>query len=124
MRGWENLGIGCLRHAQVFLGFLISRITPQRFIELDDGLGDVALGQIYSAQIVVGNCLLRVRPKCRQVISFRLLQISFRKKPIREAKLSVRIIRLEPENCPKLADVFIIFARCQKESRVSEMRIS
>jgi hypothetical protein len=34
-RGWENFGIGCLRHAQVFLRFLVSRIAPQRFIELE-----------------------------------------------------------------------------------------
>ena len=61
MRGWENLGIGCLRHAQVFLGFLVSRIAPQRFSELDHGLGNLALGQVHSAQIVVGNCEPGVR---------------------------------------------------------------
>ena len=48
-RGWENFGIGCLRHAQVFLRFLVSRIAPQRFVELDHRLRDLALGQIYSS---------------------------------------------------------------------------
>ena len=124
MRGWEKLGISRLRHAQIFLGFLISGIAPKRFIELDHGLGEVALGQVHSAQIIVGNCQFRVRPNCRQVISFRLLQISFRKKSVREAKLSVRILRLEPKNRPKLADIFIIFAYCQKESCVAVVRIS
>src|SRR5437867_2213240 len=33
MRGWEKLGVGGLGNPQVFLGFLIIRITPKRFIE-------------------------------------------------------------------------------------------
>ena len=56
VRGWENLGISRLRHAQVFLRFFVSGIAPQRFIELDDSLGDLALGQVHSAQTIVGNC--------------------------------------------------------------------
>ena len=63
MRGRENLGIGCLRHTQVFLGFLVSGIAPQRFIELDNGLGDLALGEVHSAEIIVGNCQFRDLPE-------------------------------------------------------------
>src|SRR5438094_6050820 len=102
MRGWENLGISRLRHAQVFLGFFVSRVAPQRFVELDHGLGDLALSQVHSAQTIVSNRQLRVRAQRRQVMSFRLLQISIRKKSVCKAKLSVRVIRLESENTPKL----------------------
>ena len=49
MRGWEKFGIGRLGKAQVFLGFLVVRIAPQRFVELDHGLGDLALSQVHSA---------------------------------------------------------------------------
>ena len=87
MGGWEKRGIRRLRQAQVFLGFFVSGIAPQRFSELDHGLRNLALGQVQSAQIVVDNCLLRISPNCRKVISLRLLQISFREKSIREAKL-------------------------------------
>ena len=123
MRGWEKLGISRLRHAQVLFGFLVSGIAPQRFIELDDGLGNLSLGQVHSAQIIVGNCQFRVRPKRRQVMSFRFLQISFRKKSVREAKFSERVIRLESENCAKLADLFFIFTHSHKESCVAVVRI-
>jgi hypothetical protein len=57
-------------------------------------------------------------------MSFCLLQISFRKKFVRQAKLSGRVIRLESENCPKLAHAFVILADCRKESCVAVMRIS
>src|SRR5215470_9866387 len=123
MRGWKDFGISRLRHAQVFLGFLISRIAAQRFIELDHSLGDLALGQIHSAQTIICNSQFRVPPKYRQVMSFRLIETSIRKKSIRETKLSIRIVRLESENCPELADVFVIFALGDKESCIAVMRV-
>src|SRR5438132_14323935 len=60
VRGWKKFGIGSLGNPQVFLGFLVVRIAPQRFIELDNGLGDLTLGQVHSAEIVVGNRQLPV----------------------------------------------------------------
>ena len=56
MRGWEKLGVGGPGNPQVFLGFPIIRITPKRFTELDDGLGNLSLCQVNSPQIIVGNC--------------------------------------------------------------------
>src|SRR5262245_59306609 len=99
-------------------------MAPQRFVELDHGLGDLTLCQVDSAQIIVGNCQFRVPPKGCQIMAFRLFQISIRKKSVCETKLSVRVIRLESKNCPKLADAVVIFAHCHKESCVAVMRVS
>ena len=121
MRGWEKLGISRFRHAQVFLGFLVSRIAPQRFAKLDHGLGDLTLSEVHSAQIVVGNCEPGVCAYCGQVTSLRLLQIAFGEKGIRQTELGIRIIRLEPKNCSKLADVFITFAEFSEEGCVAVM---
>ena len=43
VRGWESLSIGGLGNTEVFLRFLVVRISPQRFIELDHGLGNLTL---------------------------------------------------------------------------------
>ena len=64
----------------------------------------MSLSQVHSAQIVVSNCQFRVRPKCRQVMAFRLLQISIRKKSVREEKLSERVIRIEPDDLAVLGN--------------------
>ena len=39
-----------------------------------------------------------------------LLEIAFGKQRIAEAKIGVQVIRVESDDVPKLADVFIIFA--------------
>jgi hypothetical protein len=46
VRGWEKLGIGGLGNTQVFLGFLVVWISPQRFIELDHGLRNLTLSEV------------------------------------------------------------------------------
>ena len=56
-------------------------------------------------------------------MSFRLLEVSICEKSVCEAQLSVRVIRLESKNCPKLADVFVIFTHCREESCVAVVRI-
>src|SRR5215475_11812452 len=56
-------------------------------------------------------------------MSFRLIETSIRKKSIRETKLSIRIVRLESEHCPELADVLVIFAHVDKESCIAVMCI-
>jgi hypothetical protein len=86
-------------------------------------LGDLALGQVEFAQIIVSNCQLRVGAQHRQIIPFGLLEISFREKRIGKAEFSVGIIRLDSEKRPKLADVFIILAKYGKESCVAVMRV-
>src|SRR5439155_20838112 len=109
MRSWEKLRISRLRHAQVFLRFLVSRIASQRFIKLDHGLGDLTLSQVHSALPVMRNCELQASAMYGQVTCLRLLQTAFGEMRIRQTELGIRIIRLEPKNCPKLAGVFIIF---------------
>src|SRR5215475_6353906 len=56
-------------------------------------------------------------------MSFRLIETSIRKKSIRETKLSIRIVRLESEHCPELADVLVIFAHGDKERCIAVMRV-
>ena len=86
VRGWENLSIGGLGNTEVFLRFLVVRISPQRFIELDHGLGNLTLSEIHSAQTIIGNCQLRVGAKGGQITCLGFLQVASCRKRVRQAK--------------------------------------
>ena len=75
--------------AQVVLGLFVAGIQTQRFTELYNGLGGLALGQVHFAQIIVGNCQRGIPAKCRQIMLLGLLEIAFGKQRIAEAKIGV-----------------------------------
>jgi hypothetical protein len=45
----KKLSVACFGDAQVFLGLFVIGIKSQRFTELDNGLRDLALGQVKPA---------------------------------------------------------------------------
>src|SRR5438270_14027466 len=87
VRGWENVSIGGFGNAEVFLRFLVVRISPQRFIELDHGLGNLTLSEIHSAQTIIGNCQLRVGAKGGQITCLGFLQVAFCRKRSEERRV-------------------------------------
>ncbi len=70
-RGRKKLSIGRLGSLQVFLGFFVLWIEPQRFTKLNQGLRDLALTEINFAEIVVGDRQLRIRTQRRSAFDTR-----------------------------------------------------
>src|SRR5947208_16546905 len=121
-RGRKKLSIGRLGSMQIFLGFLVLWIEPQRLTKLNHGLRDLALTEINFAEIVIGDCQLRIRTQRRQIMHLRLSQIPLCKERVGKPQLGVRVIRPELQNSPKLTDVLIVFTDSGKECRVAVMR--
>src|SRR6476469_5844977 len=88
----KKLSIGCLRSMQVFLSLFVAWVESQCFAELNHGLRGLALGQVHFAEVIMGNSQLGVPPKCRQIMSLRLLQVAFCKKRVGKEKLGGRVI--------------------------------
>src|SRR6266496_2207876 len=120
-RSREKLSVARLGDAQVFLGIFVTGIEAQRFAELNNGLRDLSLIEIKVSQTVVNNRQLRIGAKRFQIMYFGFVEVPFAKKRIGQTKLSIHVIRFDPNNLAKLVDRLVFFSLRSEETCVIVM---